>query len=124
VGVSTVVPWRRLEPELLKSVIESFISREGTDYGEVEVTLDEKVAQVKGLLERREAFIVFDGETETVTIVTAQQAKLLREQLLDEGYDHGDADEDDADEDDPDDADPDADPDDADSDAEGAGSTG
>jgi uncharacterized protein len=89
-GVSTVVPWQRLEPEVLKSVLESFISREGTDYGEVELSLEEKVAQLKGQLERREVFVIFDGETETVTIVTAQVAKMLRAQLSDEGYEHAD----------------------------------
>ena len=96
-GVSTVVPWRRLDAELLRSVIEAFINREGTDYGEVEVSLDEKVTQVRGQLERREAFIVFDGESETVTIVTAQQAALLRAQLIEEGYDQS-LDEDEGDE--------------------------
>ena len=37
----------------------------------------------------REAFIAFDGESESVTIITAQQARLLRDQLVDEGFDHG-----------------------------------
>lgn len=91
--MSTVVPWRRLDSELLRSVIESFVNREGTDYGALEISLDEKVYQIKAQLERREAFIVFDGETESVTIVTAQQASLLRALLQDEGYDHGDEEE-------------------------------
>jgi len=88
-GVSTIVPWRRLDAELLRSVIESFVNREGTDYGAAEFSLADKVAHVKGQLERKEAFIVFDGESESVTIVTAQQARVLRDQLIDEGYDHG-----------------------------------
>lgn len=87
-GISTVVPWQRFDVELLTSVIESFVNREGTDYGESEVSLEEKVAQVRTLLARHEAFIIFDGESESVTIVTAQQAKLLKAQWMEEGYDH------------------------------------
>jgi uncharacterized protein YheU (UPF0270 family) len=87
-GVTTIVPWRRLDAETLKSVLESFINREGTDYGEVELSLEEKVAHLKGQLERREVFIVFDGETESVTLVTSRDAAYLRAQLADEGYEH------------------------------------
>ena len=88
-GVSTIVPWQRLDATLLKSVIESFINREGTDYGQIEVSLEEKVTQVRGQLERHEAFIAFDGESESVTSITAQQAHILRDQLANEGFDHG-----------------------------------
>ena len=42
--------------------------REGTDYGEKEFSLEDKVAHVIGQLRRGEARIVFDPETETVSI--------------------------------------------------------
>jgi uncharacterized protein YheU (UPF0270 family) len=51
-------------------VIESFILREGTDYGERELSLDDKVLGVMRLLERGDARIVFDPQTESVDIVT------------------------------------------------------
>ena len=37
------VPWDRLAPETLRQVIESFVHREGTDYGEQEASLERKV---------------------------------------------------------------------------------
>jgi uncharacterized protein len=49
-------------------VIESFVLREGTDYGEREHSLEQKVAQVRGQLERGLARILFDPETDTVTL--------------------------------------------------------
>ena len=49
-------------------MIESFVLREGTDYGEREHSLEQKVAQVRGQLERGLARILFDPETETVTL--------------------------------------------------------
>ncbi len=42
--------------------------REGTDYGEREYSLEQKVAQVQAQLERGQARILFDPETNTVTI--------------------------------------------------------
>ncbi len=60
-----------LSPEALRAVVESFVLREGTEYGEREFSLDEKVAQVLRQLERDEARIVFDPQTQSVNIVVA-----------------------------------------------------
>ncbi len=64
-----VVPHTELAADLLRAVIESFVLREGTDYGEQEFSLDQKVAKVMRQLERREAQIVFDPDTESVAIL-------------------------------------------------------
>jgi uncharacterized protein YheU (UPF0270 family) len=50
-------------------VIESFVLREGTDYGEREYSLDDKVAHVRQQLERGEARIEFDPDTESLDII-------------------------------------------------------
>ncbi len=65
---SVVVPCTELAPDLLHAVVESYVLREGTDYGEKEFSLEDKVAHVISQLERGEAQIVFDPETETVSI--------------------------------------------------------
>ena len=62
------VPWSELAAATLEAVIESFVLREGTDYGLEELPLAAKVAQVRQQLERGEAQIVFDAATETVDI--------------------------------------------------------
>ncbi|MGC1523734.1 MAG: YheU family protein [Steroidobacteraceae bacterium] len=64
-----VVPYTELAADLLHAVVESFVLREGTDYGEKEFSLEDKVAHVIGQLRRGEARIIFDAETETVSIV-------------------------------------------------------
>jgi uncharacterized protein len=38
------IPADQLKPELLRSIAEEFVTREGTDYGDMEVSLDEKVS--------------------------------------------------------------------------------
>jgi uncharacterized protein YheU (UPF0270 family) len=64
------VLWSQLEPATLQAVIESFVLREGTDYGMYDVPLAAKVSQVIKQLQRGEAQIVFDPLTETVDIRT------------------------------------------------------
>lgn len=66
---AVVVPHTDLNPQLLRSVIESFVLREGTDYGEREVSLEDKVRRVVRQIERGEAQILFDPVTESVHIV-------------------------------------------------------
>ena len=58
-----------LEPDTLRAVIESFVLREGTDYGVHETSLKDKVAQVLSQLRRGEAHITFDPATESVNLV-------------------------------------------------------
>jgi uncharacterized protein len=64
-----VVPYTELAPELLHAVVESFVLREGTDYGEKEISLEAKVVRVLAQLKKGEAKILFDPESESVTIV-------------------------------------------------------
>ena len=64
-----VVPYTELAADLLHAVVESYVLREGTDYGEKEYSLEDKVAHVISRLKRGEARIVFDPESETVSII-------------------------------------------------------
>ena len=63
------VPYTELSEEALRGVVESYVLREGTDYGEQEFSLDQKVGHVLRQLRRGEAQIVFDPATETIDIV-------------------------------------------------------
>ena len=66
------IPYDELSSAALRGVIESFILREGTDYGAREFSLEEKVAQVISQLERDEARIVFDPDSRSLDIVVAK----------------------------------------------------
>ena len=61
-----------LAPDTLRAVIESFVLREGTDYGLEETSLDAKVAQVLAQVRRGDAHVVFDAATDSVTIVVTR----------------------------------------------------
>lgn len=63
------IPYDQLSPEALHGVIEEFVTRDGTDYGEIEVSLETKIARVLRQLKSKEVFIIFDGQSETCTIL-------------------------------------------------------
>jgi uncharacterized protein YheU (UPF0270 family) len=67
---SVRVPYTELAADLLRAVVESYVLREGTDYGEREFSLEDKVAHVIGRLKRGEAQIVFDPATESISIIS------------------------------------------------------
>lgn len=68
------VPHTALSAEALRGVLEAFVLREGTDYGEREATFESKVASVLRQLERGEAQIVFDPDSESIGIVPVVRA--------------------------------------------------
>ncbi|EGR3375298.1 hypothetical protein DMJ27_21360 [Vibrio parahaemolyticus] len=63
-----IIPWKDIAPETLENLIREFVLREGTDYGAVEISLQNKIDQVKTQLEKGEAVIVFSELHETVDI--------------------------------------------------------
>ncbi|EGQ8194863.1 YheU family protein [Vibrio parahaemolyticus] len=63
-----IIPWQDIAPETLENLIREFVLREGTDYGAVEISLQNKIDQVKTQLEKGEAVIVFSELYETVDI--------------------------------------------------------
>ncbi|WP_407547269.1 YheU family protein [Vibrio parahaemolyticus] len=63
-----IIPWQDIAPETLENIIREFVLREGTDYGAVEISLQNKIDQVKTQLEKGEAVIVFSELHETVDI--------------------------------------------------------
>lgn len=68
-----IIPWQQLTPEALENLIESFVLREGTDYGEQERSLTQKVADVRRQLQNGEAVLVWSELHETVNIMPRGQ---------------------------------------------------
>jgi uncharacterized protein YheU (UPF0270 family) len=64
------VPHEELPPDVLRRLVEEFVTRDGTDYGLVERTLDEKVALVMRQLERGEAAIEVQTKHDRIDIVS------------------------------------------------------
>ncbi len=58
-----------LAPDTLRRLVEEFVTRDGTDYGDVEMPLDRRVAAVLAQLKSGVAVIAFDPRAESATIV-------------------------------------------------------
>ncbi|HDR2760637.1 TPA: YheU family protein [Enterobacter mori] len=64
-----IIPWQDLATETLDNLIESFVLREGTDYGEQERSLEQKVSDVKRQLKSGDVVLVWSELHETVNIM-------------------------------------------------------
>ena len=62
------IPLESLSESALAGVIEAFVLREGTDYGEVETPFADKCAEVRRQLEAGEAWINFDPSSDTIDL--------------------------------------------------------
>jgi uncharacterized protein YheU (UPF0270 family) len=62
------IPPAELSAQALRGVIEAFVLREGTDYGEREYSLEQKIAHVAAQIEAGEAQIWFDPNTNSIDI--------------------------------------------------------
>ena len=69
-----IVPWKDIPAATLDNLIEEFVTRDGTDYGDTEIPTATKVEQVRQQLKRGEAFVVFDETTESVGVMGKEQA--------------------------------------------------
>jgi uncharacterized protein len=63
------VPHKEIESTTLKKLVEVFIMREGTDYGEIEVDLDQKISIVINQLKNGDAVSMWDTNLQSSNIV-------------------------------------------------------
>jgi uncharacterized protein len=73
-----IIPVNKLSPDALQRVIEEFISRNGTDYGEIESPLETNFRQVKDKLEKGSAVLIYDDGTKTTNILLADDPFLKK----------------------------------------------
>ncbi|HGY3148707.1 TPA: YheU family protein [Morganella morganii] len=68
-----IIPWQDIAPETLESILESVVLREGTDYGEHEKSLSDKVADLYTQLKNGDIVIVWSEVHETLNIMPSAQ---------------------------------------------------
>jgi uncharacterized protein YheU (UPF0270 family) len=74
-----IIPLDGLEHDTLARILEEFISREGTDYGEEVFTLEQKRERLLKSLQQGRSVLLFDPESETTDIVSREvAARLMR----------------------------------------------
>lgn len=67
------IPYDRLSSEALDALVDAFVLREGTDYGEREFSLAEKRVQVKRQIAAGRVLIYFDPASQSCNLVPVEQ---------------------------------------------------
>ena len=63
-----IVPWQELQAQTLENILESFILREGTDYGAVEFTLTQKKERLRRQLQAGNIVLVWSELHQSIDI--------------------------------------------------------
>ncbi|MDF1691609.1 MAG: YheU family protein [Zhongshania sp.] len=64
------IPWQKLSPEALQGMLEELVSRDGTDYGEQELSTETKISQLRNALAQKRAAIAFCPDSESWTVIS------------------------------------------------------
>ncbi|MFM2480972.1 YheU family protein [Celerinatantimonas sp. YJH-8] len=67
-----IIPWQQINDDTLTNLLESYALREGTDYGEYECPLEQKVAELRQQLEKGDIVVVYSELHESVTLMPTQ----------------------------------------------------
>ncbi|WP_028865175.1 YheU family protein [Psychromonas aquimarina] len=76
-----LIPYQDLDSDTLHNLIEYFILREGTDYGEQEISLPEKTAKVLQQLKEGSVVILYSELSESVTLIHRDQLTARQQNL-------------------------------------------
>ena len=71
------IPFEQLSEQALNGVLEEYITREGTDYGMVERSVESQLDSARALLTSGKVVIVFDEVSERCQIVESRLLKSL-----------------------------------------------
>lgn len=71
------VPPDLLEEGILQALLEEYASRDGTDYGERELSLEQKVGSLRGMMNSKQLSILFDVECEQWDLLPVEDARKL-----------------------------------------------
>ena len=66
------IPHSQLSDKALRAIIEEFVSREGSEYGPIEYSFEDKVENVIKQLERGEVVVTFDAASETCNLMPSR----------------------------------------------------
>lgn len=70
-----LIPYQQLDQMTLNNLIEQYVLREGTDYGEVELSLQQKTQQILLQIKNNKIHILYSELEESVTLVSDQEFK-------------------------------------------------
>lgn len=73
-----LIPYEQLDELTLNNLIEQYILREGTDYGEIEFSLQQKTQQILDQIKKKQIFILYSELNESVTLISKQEFEVTQ----------------------------------------------
>ena len=70
-----LIPFEQLSAATLRALIEDFVTRNGTDYGDIEVSLETKTDQIMRQLKCGEVVIAYNHDENSCNIITKEEAR-------------------------------------------------
>lgn len=72
------IPYQQLDEITLNNLIEQYILREGTDYGEIEFSLQQKTQQILKQIKNKQIIIMYSELNESVTLISKQEFEVTQ----------------------------------------------
>lgn len=67
------IPHHTLEPKTLRRLLSEIVTRDGTDYGDIECSTAEKIDAALHALDTGAAQLLWDAESESASLLSADQ---------------------------------------------------
>ena len=68
-----IIPFSELSEDALQTLIEDFVTRDGTDYGWDEMTTQQKAEHLLALLKKGELLISYNEESQSCGLLTKEE---------------------------------------------------
>ena len=71
-----ILPWQQVPEDTLQRMLEDIVSRDGTDYGHEELSVEAKLARALSAIKAGRAVLVWDEETESANLMNKTDLKI------------------------------------------------
>ena len=72
-NVALKIPFAELEEDVLEALLQEIVTRNGTDYGEVEISQDQQVRQIRHLLETNQVVLYWNSQIQSASILSIEE---------------------------------------------------
>ena len=86
----TVIPPDQLRPETLQALLEEFVTRDGAIHGHRDMSIEQQVSTLLRQIRGGAAMIVYDEESESCGVISAEQLRAGEQRTLEESGETGD----------------------------------
>lgn len=73
-----IIPHQAVAPDILDSMLEEIVSRDGTDYGHIEIAMPDRVKAARDALVAGRAALVWDDELESASLVSPEMVRAIK----------------------------------------------